>query len=651
MPGLLPRLLLLAAVSVPSAGLWAKRFEFDTYEHRPAAWFATDEARAIADNILLFQHADGGWPKNRDMTLTPAQEEASRRIPDDERRPTFDNGATHSQLQFLARVIAAGAGEERHRAAFLRGLDYTLAAQYPNGGWPQYFPVIPGYYAHITFNDEAMVGVLAVLHGVASGAPPFAFVDGPRRARSAAAVERGISCILRCQIIQDGRRTIWGAQHDEVTLAPAPARKFEPASLSAGESVGILRFLMGIEEPSAEVVAAVEGGIVWLRAHAVSGLRWEFFDAPDRPGGKDRRTVPDPEAPPLWARFHELETNRPIFIGRDGIIRYAVDEIEHERRMGYAWYVRSPERLLERDYPRWKQRINAFTVANAERKERPRFPQLRRPAVSLGGDCVARESLQYARAGGVDLHLDLYRPADERMRPAVLIVHGGGWETGSREMERPLAMRLAQLGWVAVPVSYRLGPAGRFPHALHDLKTAVAWLREHADAHGIDPARIAIAGGSAGGQLAALVGATNGLETLAAPGIAPERCLVQAVVNIDGLADFTDADLVASQEMAPSSPVRFLGGKFSEVPEAWRAASPLTHAGPHSAPALFLASTAPLPLLPGREVMRDRLLAAGVASELVFLPDTPHPFWLFEPWFGEVVRLTDDFLRRTLGSP
>jgi len=161
---------------------------------QPAAWHATAEARAIADNVLLYQDATGGWPKNRNMALAPAAEAAARRngVPEDETLPTIDNGATHTQLRFLARLITAGRGTPVDRAAFDRGLDYLFTAQYPNGGWPQFYPLRHGYYTHITFNDDAMVGVLEVLQGVAEGRAPFAFTSPRQPARPpAAATPRG----------------------------------------------------------------------------------------------------------------------------------------------------------------------------------------------------------------------------------------------------------------------------------------------------------------------------------------------------------------------------------------------------------------------------------------------------------------------------
>jgi pectinesterase len=242
-------------------------------------------------------------------------------------------------------------------------------------------------------------------------------------------------------------------------------------------------------------------------------------------------------------------------------------------------------------------------------------------------------------------------------------------------MERPFAKRLAAAGFVAVPVSYRLGEAGRFPAALHDLKAAVRWLRAHAAEHGIDPARIGAIGSSAGGQLAALLGASNGVAALEGPaydgranpledssagrtgepqpGTAATpvpSSAVQAVVDIDGLADFTDPALVAQQDVKPSAPTRFLGGSYAERSEAWRAASPITHVGPTSAPILFLDSTAPSPLLPGREAMAEKLRALGIDCEFVTRPGTPHTFWLLQPWFDDTVARTAAFLRRQLSA-
>lgn len=336
----------LAPVVLAGAVRWSEILR------QPAAWYATAEARTVAAAVLQYQTPEGGWPKNTDMTAPPSAAFLAE-TKFDHRAPTIDNGATTTQLAYLARIVDA-TGDAAARAAFERGFDYLLAAQYPNGGWPQYFPLQEGYYTHITYNDNAMVNVLVLLRAAAAGQAPYGFVDADRRVRASAAVEKGIACILRTQVKQDGRLTAWCAQHDEKTFAPAWARKFEPPSLSGNESVGLTAFLMDIEQPSPEVIAAVEGAVAWLEAVKVTGLRMD--ESPGADGKRDRHVVADPAAPVMWARFYELETNRPVFMGRDSVARYDYNEIERERRAGYAYYGVWPAKLLEKDYPKWRKK-------------------------------------------------------------------------------------------------------------------------------------------------------------------------------------------------------------------------------------------------------------------------------------------------------
>jgi PelA/Pel-15E family pectate lyase len=321
---------------------------------QPDKWYASPEARALADHVVLYQTVHGGWPKNKDMAIHPSAADAAKFRDRNGREATIDNGATTMQLDFLARVIGSGRDTGKHKAAFLGGLDYLLDAQYENGGWPQYFPLRKGYHSRITFNDNAMIGVLAFLGEIAKGGEAYGFVDGGRRERSRAAVERGIDCILRTQIRQDGKPTAWCAQHDENTLKPAWARNYEPPSLSGSESVGIVRFLMGIEKPSPDIIAAVEGAVHWFESVGVRGLRID--GSPGADGKPDRRAVSDSNAPVLWARFYEIGTNRPMFMGRDKVARYGFNEIERERRTGYAYFGRWPAELIGKDYPKWKKR-------------------------------------------------------------------------------------------------------------------------------------------------------------------------------------------------------------------------------------------------------------------------------------------------------
>jgi len=358
------------AANCLAAALWASfavaAFPADRNESRSltwnqclrqsADWYGGTDAVRVADNVLLYQRDSGGWPKNIDMAaVLSAEQKEKLRVAKRETDSTIDNGATATQMIFLSRVFNA-TKQERFKEAFVRGLDFLLAAQYANGGWPQFFPNPKGYQAHVTFNDNAMVNVLNLMRDVTRAASAYAFVDEERRERAGLAVTRGIECILKCQVVVNGNRTVWCAQHDEKTLAPAPARSYEKISLSGSESAGIVRFLMGVEKPDARVNESIESAMKWFETSKLTGIRQVQNPDPSLPKGYDKVIVADPNATPLWARFYEIGSNRPIFCGRDGVIKYSLAEIEYERRVGYGWYGDAPAKLLSEDYPRWRER-------------------------------------------------------------------------------------------------------------------------------------------------------------------------------------------------------------------------------------------------------------------------------------------------------
>jgi PelA/Pel-15E family pectate lyase len=450
---------------------------------QPPAWYASDEAVRVADNVLLYQRDTGGWPKNIDMAaaLTEAEKAglAGRKSVTDS---TIDNGATYTQLAFLARVFEARR-LPRHEQAFLKGLDYLFQAQYENGGWPQYYPRLTGYYKHITFNDDAMTGVLSLLRDVATGKAPYGFVDRARRDRAQRAVAKGIDCILKTQVVVDGKPTVWCAQHDEVTLAPAAARTYELPSLSGYESVGIVRFLMAIPEPDQRVKEAVRAAAEWFDRSRITGIRWV-----------DGAVVRDPAAPPLWARFYEIGTNRPIFSGRDGVKKYDVAEIEEERRIHYRWYVTEPARLLE-EYRRWRAyRSSAVDTAHGDREFLLLWPDGAPGALGTGPEDKPK--------------LTVYRaPVDAANGAAVVVCPGGGYRTLASDHEgRQVAEWLNGLGLSAFVLQYRVGPRYRNPAPLQDAQQALRLVRSRAAEFGVDPARVGIMGFSAGGHLAATTG-------------------------------------------------------------------------------------------------------------------------------------------------
>ena len=341
----------LLAATQGSVALGAIRWG-ETVLRQKSQWYNSAEARSVADSVIQYQSPQGGWPKSTDLAKPPRRPEDIP-PPGRGRANSLDNEATTLPMAFLGRVAHA-TGESKYRDSFLSGVDYLLAAQYPNGGWPQFWPLRKGYYSRITYNDGAMIRAMTILRDVAGGKPPYDFVDAPRREKVARAVARGIDCILKTQIKQDGKLTAWCAQHDEKTLDPAWARAYEPPSLSGGESVGIVRFLMSIEEPTPEVVAAIEGAVAWFRSAAMKGVRHERVRGED--GRSERRLVPDPDAGLLWARFYELGTNRPLYVDRDSVFRYDYAEISYERRSGYSYHGTWAASLIATEYPAWRQK-------------------------------------------------------------------------------------------------------------------------------------------------------------------------------------------------------------------------------------------------------------------------------------------------------
>ena len=345
-------LVLLPFSTALSIATTAHAIRWERAQRQSPEWFRSAEGKQVVENVLLMQYPCGGWEKNIERTmdmaapLSESTKQRSARRPD---QATIDNGATYTQLRFLARAYAA-TQDERVRDAFNKGLDYLFAAQYDNGGWPLFYPLRKGYYTHIHFNDNSVSGVLNLLRDVAGGEVPYEFVDAERREQAAAAVAKGIDCILKCQVVVDGKRTAWCAQHDELTLKPASARAYEPVSLSGQESVGLVRALMAADEPSPEIIAAVQGAVAWFDAVKIEGLRVVRISTPQ---GGDRAIEEDPNARPIWARFYEIGTNRPIFIGRDSVIHDKYSDIERERRRGYAYYGYWPQELLSEEYPAW----------------------------------------------------------------------------------------------------------------------------------------------------------------------------------------------------------------------------------------------------------------------------------------------------------
>ncbi|CAN7676185.1 alpha/beta fold hydrolase [Duganella sp. LjRoot269] len=296
---------------------------------------------------------------------------------------------------------------------------------------------------------------------------------------------------------------------------------------------------------------------------------------------------------------------------------------------------------------------NTYDALHTYDKLRGDYPFIRIASAALPPDVARIADQTYVQYGARCLKLDLYLPAMDASRsmPVVILVHGGGWRSGFRSEFAPMAVRLAQRGYAAVTVSYRLSGEARYPAAIHDVRAAVRWVRSNAGRYGIDPQRIALAGGSAGGQIASLAGVTGHLDQFD-PGAAgsPVSGAVQAIVNIDGLSDFTSEAARATEDdpkKNPSSAGAWFGGRYAEKTDLWREASPIQYVREGMPAILFIDSAQPR-FSVGRDEMQGKMRQVAAATQTVILPDTPHSFWLFDPWLQPTVDATVTFLKQQL---
>jgi PelA/Pel-15E family pectate lyase len=329
-------------------------------KNNPAPTLSIQGTDPIAENMLVYQRAVGGWPKavneikvDYNKVLTDAEK---KQIRADSMHidATIDNNATMREIRYLVKAYRQSMNKQ-YLIAAEKGIRYYLKAQYANGGWPQYYPDSALYRSQITYNDDAMMNVMNVLQDIVEKKNGFEVLNPAFIPLAAEAVQKGIQCILKTQIIVNGKLTVWCAQYNRRTLQPEMARKFELVSLSGSESVGITRFLMRIKDPSSEIKQSVVAAIDWFNKVKIEGYKYVDIVAPSEPKGKDRVIQPDPNST-IWARFYEIGTNRPFFSGRDSIKKYNVKEIESERRNGYAWYGVWPDKLLHIDFPEWAKK-------------------------------------------------------------------------------------------------------------------------------------------------------------------------------------------------------------------------------------------------------------------------------------------------------
>ncbi|MGX5690501.1 alpha/beta hydrolase [Arcticibacter tournemirensis] len=290
----------------------------------------------------------------------------------------------------------------------------------------------------------------------------------------------------------------------------------------------------------------------------------------------------------------------------------------------------------------------SYTNQSAFKSAVKKYPYIKLVREQTLPEVKEKRDIIYCSREDRNLYLDAFYPEAKGNKPvpAILIIHGGGWRSGSRAQHIPLAQRLAARGYVCFTAEYRLSTEALYPAAVKDLKAAVCWIRSHAPEYNADALKIAALGFSAGGELGAFIGTTNNkrqFESLCSLG---ESDAVQAVIDIDGTLSFVHPESGEGDDTRSTSAATYWFGYSKEdKPDLWKEASPLTHAGKDTPPFLFINSSVDR-MHAGRDDFRSILDQHGIYSEVHTFPDSPHSFCLFEPWFDPTVDYISAFLEK-----
>lgn len=294
---------------------------------------------------------------------------------------------------------------------------------------------------------------------------------------------------------------------------------------------------------------------------------------------------------------------------------------------------------------------NTYTPETTYQKLATDYPFITIARRDVPDSVVEIKNITYVRYGKRALQLDLYLPTTSitHPKPGIVFVHGGGWRSGYRTNFTPMAIGLAQRGYVTATISYRLAGEAKYPAAIHDVKAAVRWLRRNAKKYGVNPQQIAVAGGSAGGQIASLTGVTNSLEKFD-PQLhrSPISSDVQAIINIDGLSDFTSEAARLHEDdprKKPSAAGFWFDGRYAEKTDLWHEASPTFYVSKDTPPILFLISAQPR-FSVGHEEMIEKMKPFGIGYQVSQISESPHSFWLFDPWLQPSINIVEQFLNR-----
>lgn len=285
---------------------------------------------------------------------------------------------------------------------------------------------------------------------------------------------------------------------------------------------------------------------------------------------------------------------------------------------------------ISKIYSQEIERPNAqpYTVEATFEKLKKKYSFIQPLNLEFPKNIKVKKDLKYKTRNGKSLLADIYFPENSSQKdPAIILVHGGGWISGSKENEKFLAQELASKGYIAMAINYSLSDFAKYPAAVEDIQDALKFLKKYHKKFGLNKKKIAIGGNSTGAQLATLVGVKN---------------KVQAIVNIDGIVSFIHPE---SEEGTYAA--YWFGATKSQNFKLWKDASPLEYVGNHTPPTLFINSSQPR-FHAGRDDMIKKLKQYNIPTESHEIKESPHSFWLVQPWFGETLGYIVDFLDKVL---
>jgi acetyl esterase/lipase len=237
------------------------------------------------------------------------------------------------------------------------------------------------------------------------------------------------------------------------------------------------------------------------------------------------------------------------------------------------------------------------------------------------------------------LHLDVFINKNNKLNPAVIMIHGGGWRSGNKNQMQVLAREIALKGYSCFAIEYRLSLEAKYPEGIFDVKNAIKFIKDNAKKFNVDPDKITVLGCSSGGQMAALIGTTNENPAFEdSQNTSKSSSKVHAIIDIDGVLAFKHPES-SEGEMAAF----WLGGKSDEKPENWKNASALSHTDKNTPPTLYICSSIDR-FHAGRDDMIAILNKNKIYNEVKTIKDSPHSFWFFEPWFIETLGYSTQFL-------